>query len=104
MDSCDYPNDTSLHDVPLALPAIWLTYHRCAKLASMKLKVILEPSDDGGFTVYVPSLPGCVSEGDTLEESLANIKEAIALYLEPTESDLLPIEPNQQLLVQEIEL
>ena len=48
----------------------------------MKLKVILEPSDEGGFTVYVPFLPGCISEGDTLEEALANIEEALALYLE----------------------
>lgn len=48
----------------------------------MKLKVILEPSDEGGFTVYVPSLPGCISEGDTLEEALENIRAAIDLYLE----------------------
>jgi predicted RNase H-like HicB family nuclease len=48
----------------------------------MKLKVILEPSDEGGFTVYVPSLPGCISEGNTLEEAMQNIREAIDLYLE----------------------
>ena len=48
----------------------------------MKLKVILEPSDEGGFTVYVPSLPGCISEGDTMEEAMQNIREAIDLYLE----------------------
>jgi predicted RNase H-like HicB family nuclease len=54
----------------------------------MKLKVVLEPSDDGGFTVYVPSLPGCISEGDTKEQALANIKEAIELYLEPVDDDL----------------
>jgi predicted RNase H-like HicB family nuclease len=48
----------------------------------MKLKVILEFSDEGGFTVYVPSLPGCISEGDTLEEAMAKIGEALALYLE----------------------
>ena len=48
----------------------------------MKLKVILEPSDEGGFTVYVPSLPGCISEGDTMEEAMLNIREAIDLYLE----------------------
>ncbi|MEA5508753.1 type II toxin-antitoxin system HicB family antitoxin [Crocosphaera sp. UHCC 0190] len=48
----------------------------------MKLNVILEPSDEGGYTVYVPSLPGCISEGDNLEEALNNIKEAIELYLE----------------------
>ena len=54
----------------------------------MKIRVILEPSDEGGFTVVVPSLPGCISEGDTKEEALANIREAIELYLEPVEDDL----------------
>jgi len=53
----------------------------------MKFKLILEPSDEGGFTVYVPSLPGCISEGDNEEEALENIKEAIELYLEPIEDD-----------------
>lgn len=53
----------------------------------MKLKIVFEPSEDGGFTVFVPSLPGCISEGDTREEDLANIKEAIELYLEPAEDD-----------------
>jgi len=55
---------------------------------NMKLKVVLEPSDEGGFTVYVPSLPGCVSEGDTEDEALKNIREAIELYLEPVDDDL----------------
>lgn len=54
----------------------------------MKIKVVLEPAEEGGFTVYVPSLPGCISEGDTEEEALANIKEAIELYLEPVEDEL----------------
>jgi predicted RNase H-like HicB family nuclease len=49
----------------------------------MKLRVILEPSDDGGYTVIVPALPGCISEGDTREEALKNVREAIDLYLEP---------------------
>jgi predicted RNase H-like HicB family nuclease len=53
----------------------------------MKLKIVLEPSEDGGYTVYVPSLPGCISEGETKEEALANIKEAIKLYLEPVDDD-----------------
>jgi predicted RNase H-like HicB family nuclease len=56
----------------------------------MKLKVILEPSDEGGYSVYVPSLPGCISEGDTLEDALANIREAIDLYLEEEEPIVLP--------------
>jgi len=48
----------------------------------MRFKVVLEPSDEGGFTVYVPSLPGCISEGETVEEALRNSEEAIELYLE----------------------
>lgn len=53
----------------------------------MKLQIVLEPSDEGGYTVIVPALPGCVSEGETREDALANAQEAIALYLEPTEDD-----------------
>ena len=53
----------------------------------MRIKVILETSDDGGYTVYVPSLPGCISEEETAEDALTNIKEAIELYLEPVEDD-----------------
>lgn len=53
----------------------------------MKLQVVLEPSEDGGFTVHVPSLPGCISEGDTRDEALANIQEAIDLYLEAVPDD-----------------
>jgi len=48
----------------------------------MKLTVILEPSEEGGYTVYVPSLPGCISEGDNLDQALENIQEAIELYLD----------------------
>lgn len=54
----------------------------------MRLRVILEPSDDGGFTAFVPSLPGCVSEGETEDEALANIREAVELYLEPIDDDV----------------
>ena len=67
----------------------------------MKLKVVLEPSDEGGFTAYVPSLPGCVSEGDSQEEALTNIQEAISLYLEPVDDDLVLDDKAQ---VREIEL
>ena len=49
----------------------------------MNLKVVLEPSDEGGYTIHVPALPGCVSEGESREEALRNIREAIELYLEP---------------------
>jgi len=53
----------------------------------MRLQIVLEPSDEGGYTVLVPSLPGCISEGNTKEEAIKNIQEAIALYLEPVEGD-----------------
>jgi predicted RNase H-like HicB family nuclease len=58
----------------------------------MKLNEILEPSDEGGFTVFVPALPGCISEGDTQEEALENIREAIQLYLEPLDDEPPPSE------------
>ncbi|MCI0533223.1 type II toxin-antitoxin system HicB family antitoxin [bacterium] len=43
--------------------------------------VELEPQEEGGYTVTVPALPGCISEGDTLEEALTNIEDAIGGYL-----------------------
>ena len=61
----------------------------------MKLKIALESSDEGGYTVYVPSLPGCISEGDPREEALANVREAIELYLDPTEDDFVPQEETE---------
>ncbi|HXF06501.1 MAG TPA: type II toxin-antitoxin system HicB family antitoxin [Blastocatellia bacterium] len=67
----------------------------------MRVKVVLEASDEGGYTVYVPSLPGCVSEGETVEEALRNIREAIELYLEPVEDDLVM---EETALVHEIEM
>ncbi|HAT50293.1 MAG: type II toxin-antitoxin system HicB family antitoxin [Nitrospirae bacterium] len=51
----------------------------------MQIVVVLEPSDEGGYTAIVPSLPGCISEGDSRGDALHNIREAIALYLDPVE-------------------
>ena len=67
----------------------------------MRVQVVLEPSDESGYTVYVPSQPGCISEGETVDEALANIREAIELYLEPVEDDRM-LEENS--LVREIAL
>jgi predicted RNase H-like HicB family nuclease len=47
-----------------------------------KRKVLLYPGEDGYFVVEVPSLPGCVTQGKTRQEALANVEEAITLYLE----------------------
>jgi predicted RNase H-like HicB family nuclease len=63
----------------------------------MKLQIILEPSEEGGYTVIVPVLPGCISEGDSLDEAMANIREAIELYLEPA-----PVPENTNLIVKEL--
>jgi len=60
-------------------------------------QIILEPSEEGGYTAIVPSLPGCISEGDTKEEALKNIREAIELYLEPVEDDQT-FTPNAEMI------
>jgi antitoxin HicB len=44
--------------------------------------IVVDPDPEGGFTVTVPSLPGCITQGETLEECVANAQEAIALYIE----------------------
>ena len=49
----------------------------------MIVRVIIEPGEDGYFVAHCPSLRTCVSQGKTREEALSNIREAIALYLEP---------------------
>ncbi len=58
----------------------------------MKVKVILEPQEDGVSTVYAPSLLGCISEGDAKEEALHNIRDAIELYLEVGEAEIKAVE------------
>ncbi|HPY60124.1 MAG: type II toxin-antitoxin system HicB family antitoxin [Methanomicrobiales archaeon] len=55
----------------------------------MQFKVIVQEGEDGWFVVTCPSLPGCISQGKTIEEALSNIKEAIELYLEPDEDELI---------------
>jgi len=57
----------------------------------MKFKIVLEKDEESGFVATVPSLPGCVSQGETEEEALANIKEAISLHMESLAADGQPI-------------
>ena len=63
---------------------------------NMRFKVALETAAKGGYTVSVPSLPGCISEGDTKEEALKNIREAIELYLESKDEDF-PVSEDVEL-------
>ncbi len=51
-------------------------------MAIVDFKVLLEPAEEGGYVVSCPSLPGCYSQGETPEEALENIREAITLCLE----------------------
>jgi len=53
--------------------------------------ILLSPDSDGGFTVTVPALPGCITQGDTAEGCLANAKEAIAVYIEDMRSSGEPV-------------
>jgi len=57
-------------------------------------KVILEPQEEGGYTAYVPKLPGCVSEGEDYQEALQNVREAVELYLEVLEERKQAIIPD----------
>jgi antitoxin HicB len=52
------------------------------KQTRMRYTVLMDKNESGGYTVTVPSLPGCISQGDTWEEALKNIEEAIAGYIE----------------------
>ena len=60
----------------------------------VKYTVILEPADEGGYVVSCPALPGCISQGESLEETLENIKEAILLVIEVLQEENEPI-PNE---------
>ncbi len=64
----------------------------------MGYTVMLEREPDGGYVVSVPALPGCLSQGDTREEALANIREAIELYIEDCEAagDPIPVEAGKE--------
>jgi len=62
-------------------------------------KVIFEPQEEGGYTATVPALPGCVSEGETYDQALVNIQEAI----ESLQADGLPI-PEETHLILEVEV
>ena len=61
--------------------------------------VILEPEPEGGYVVHCPSLPGVVTEGETVEEALAMARDAITGYLESLRKDGLPIPRERGALV-----
>ena len=64
----------------------------------MRFTVVLEQEPDEGFVASVPTLPGCISQGDTREDALRNIREAIELYLEDCREsgDPIPSESGRE--------
>ena len=53
----------------------------------LEYNVIFQEESEGGFSVFVPSLPGCISQGETFEDAMKNICEAILLYLEDEDTN-----------------
>jgi len=60
----------------------------------VKYRVLIEQDEEGAFVAEVPSLPGCISQGETRAQALDNVKEAIAVYLESLESHNEPVPPT----------
>jgi len=60
---------------------------------SVSYAVVVEREGDGRYSAYVPDLPGCASMGDTYEEAVANIREAVACHLDGLRLDGLPVPP-----------
>ena len=60
----------------------------------MRYRVLIDQDEDGYFVAEVPALPGCVSQGDSRQESIDNIREAIAGYLESLAEHDEPIPPS----------
>lgn len=72
-------------------------------MAAMHYTVILEKEEVGGYHVFCPILKGCHSYGDTVDEAIANIREAIELYLEDLRAEGEPI-PTEDILIKPVEV
>lgn len=59
----------------------------------MKYRVLIEQDEDSIYVAQVPALPGCISQGQTRDEALHNVKEAIELYIESLEALNEPVPP-----------
>jgi predicted RNase H-like HicB family nuclease len=70
----------------------------------MRYRVLIDTDEDGVFVAEVPALPGCVSQGSTRTEAVANIKEAIAAYLESLQKHGEPVPPPVSEEVVEVNL
>lgn len=66
----------------------------------MRFKILIHEAEEGGYWAEVPALPGCFSEGETMDEMIANIKEAIACHLDAPLPEVIP----EKASVEEVEL
>ena len=69
----------------------------------LKYTAVFEPEKLGGYSVVIPALPGCISQGETFEEALKNIKEAAELYLEDLRQSEIPKE-ERPIVVSPVEI
>ena len=72
-------------------------------MRTYRYTIILEREADGGFHVHCPALKGCHSQGDSLDEAIDNIREAIGVYLESVVAHGEPI-PQEDLLIKPVEV
>ena len=70
----------------------------------VRVPVLVYREPTGGYSVICPSLPGCHSQGETLEDALGNVREAIELYVEVLEEDGLPIPELSEPLLTSVEV
>ncbi len=72
-----------------------------SRKSDIEYQAVFQEETEGGFSVWVPDLPGCASQGETIEEALENIKEAIELYLEDSDvtEDVSDYEYKRQFVV-----
>ncbi|POY35577.1 antitoxin HicB [Solitalea longa] len=65
-------------------------------MKSLTYRILLNKEQEGGYTVTAPTLPGCISYGETIDEAIENVKEAIELYIEALKEsgETIPTEEN----------
>jgi predicted RNase H-like HicB family nuclease len=68
----------------------------------MRYTAVIEKGQESGFVAYIPALKGCVSQGETRKNAMANLKEAAEAYIETLIEDHLPVPPEVE--IQEVEL
>lgn len=72
-------------------------------MQSLHYTVILEREEDGGYHAFVPALPGCHTQGDTIDEALANAREAIQAYLDSLKAEGEPA-PVEDIIIKPVEI